>query len=90
MIAANERTPPTHRELYAATDRMNPSDIEQLLKLCCEDGSLIAVSQDLSWTPTGLELLRTGLRELFQIKPEVTLAEIRDALHDTQTCRAIG
>ncbi len=84
MIAANERTPPTHRELYAATDRMNPSDIEQLLKLCIEDGSLIAVSQDLSWTPTGLELLRTGLRELFQIKPEVTLAEIRDALRMTR------
>ena len=29
-------------------------------------------------------LLRTGLRELFQIKPEVTLAEIRDALRMTR------
>lgn len=84
MIAANERTPPTHRELYAATDRMSPGDIEQLLKLCREDGSLIAVSPDLSWTPTGLELLRTGLRELFATKPAVTLAEIRDALQMTR------
>lgn len=84
MIAANERTPPTHRELYAVTDRMSPGDIEQLLRLCREDGSLIAVSHDLSWTPTGLELLRTGLRDLFQTKPEVTLAEIRDALQMTR------
>ena len=84
IIAANERTPPTHRELYAATDRMSPGDIEELLKLCREDGSLIAVSHDLSWTPTGLELLRTGLRELFATKPAVTLAEIRDALQMTR------
>ena len=84
MIAANERTPPTHRELYAVTDRMSPGDVEQLLKLCREDGILIAVSHDLSWTPTGLELLRTGLRELFQTKPAVTLAEIRDALQMTR------
>ncbi len=84
MIAANERTPPTHRELFAATDRLSPGDIEQLLKLCREDGSLIAVSHDLSYTPAGLELLRTGLRELFQSKPEVTLAEIRDALQMTR------
>ncbi len=84
MIAANERTPPTHRELYTATDRMSPADIEQLLKLCREDGSLIAVSNDLSYTPTGLELLRTDLRKLFQTKPAVTLAEIRDALQMTR------
>ena len=84
MIAANERTPPTHRELYAATDRMSPGDIEQLLKLCREDGILIGVSPDLSWTPTGLELLRIGLRQLFETKPEVTLAEIRDALKMTR------
>ncbi len=84
MIAANDRTPPTHRELYAATDRMSPGDIEQLLRLCREDGSLIAVSHDLSYTPTGLELLRIDLRELFQTRPEVTLAEIRDALQMTR------
>ena len=84
MIAANERTPPTHRELYAATDRMSPGDIEQLLKLCREDGILIGVSPDLSWTPTGLELLRIGLRQLLETKPEVTLAEIRDALKMTR------
>ena len=84
MIAANARTPPTHRELYAATDRMSPGDIEQLLTLCREDGSLIAVSHDLSYTPSGLDLLRTGLRELFQTRAEVTLAEIRDALQMTR------
>ena len=84
MIAAHARTPPTHRELYVATDRMSPNDIEQLLKLCREDGTLIAVSHELSYTPAGLELLRSGLRELFQLKPEVTLAEIRDALQMTR------
>ena len=84
MIAAQARTPPTHRELCSATDRMSAADIEQLLRLCREDGTLIAVSHDLSYTPTGLESLRTSLRELFQTKSEVTLAEIRDALHMTR------
>jgi selenocysteine-specific elongation factor len=84
MIAANNRTPPTHRELYAATDRMSAPDIEQLLKLCREDGTLIAVSHDLSYTPEGLEILHGELRQLFQSKQEVTLAEIRDALQMTR------
>jgi len=84
MIAASHRTPPTHRELYAATDRMNSAEIEQLLNLCREDGTLIAVSQDLSYTPEGLQILRDELRQLFQVKPEVTLAEIRDALQMTR------
>ena len=83
-IAANERTPPTHRELYTATDRLSPNDIELLLKLCREDGTLVAVSPDLSYTPAGLEILRTDLRTLFQTKPAVTLAEIRDTLHMTR------
>jgi selenocysteine-specific elongation factor len=83
-IAAAERTPPTHRELYAATDRLSPNDIEQLLKLCREDGTLVGVSQDLSYTPAGLELLRSDLRTLFQTKPAVTLAEIRDTLQMTR------
>lgn len=83
-IAAAERTPPTHRELYAATDRLSPNDIEQLLKLCREDGTLVAVSQDLSYTPAGLELLRSDLRTLFQTRPAVTLAEIRDTLQMTR------
>ena len=84
MIAASQRTPPTHRELYAATDRLNSAEIEQLLNLCREDGTLIAVSQDLSYTPEGLQILRDELRQLFQVKPEVTLAEIRDALQMTR------
>lgn len=83
-IAANERTPPTHRELYTATDRLSPTDIELLLKLCREDGTLVAVSQDLSYTPAGLEILRTDLQSLFQTKPAVTLAEIRDTLQMTR------
>ena len=84
MISSNERTPPTHRELYAATDRMSSNDIEQLLKLCREDGILIAVSHDLSYTQAGLELLQSDLRSLLQTKPAVTLAEIRDALQMTR------
>ncbi|HQX51350.1 MAG TPA: selenocysteine-specific translation elongation factor [Planctomycetaceae bacterium] len=84
MIAAQERTPPMHRELYAATNRLSPADVEQLLRLCREDGTLIAVSPDLSYTPGGLESLQTSLRELFQSKAEVTLAEIRDALQMTR------
>ena len=83
-IAANERTPPTHRELYTATDRLSPNDIEQLLKLCREDGTLVAVSQDLSYTPAGLEILRTDLHTLFQTRSGVTLAEIRDTLQMTR------
>ena len=83
-IAANERTPPTHRELYTITDRLSPHDIEMLLKLCREDGTLIAVSQELSYTPAGLELLRADLRTLFQAKPSVTLAAIRDTLQMTR------
>ncbi len=83
-IAANERTPPTHRELYTVTDRLSANDIEQLLKLCREDGTLVAVNQDLSYTPTGLESLRADLRTLFQTKPAVTLAEIRDTLQMTR------
>lgn len=83
-IAANERTPPTHKELYAFTDRMSPADIEQLLKLCRDDGALIAVSPELSYTPAGMDLIRAELRALFQTKPEVTLAEIRDALQMTR------
>lgn len=84
MIAAQDRTPPTHRELHAATNRMSPADIDQLLRLCREDGTLIAVSQELSYTPAGLETLQSSLRELFQSKQEVTLAEIRDALQMTR------
>ena len=83
-IAANERTPPTHRELYTATDRLSPNDIEQLLKLCREDGTLVAVNQDLSYTPAGLELLRNDLRSLLQTNSAVTLAEIRDTLQMTR------
>ncbi len=83
-IAAHERTPPTHRELFTVTDRLSPNDIEQLLKLCHEDGTLIAVSQDLSYTPVGLNLLRTDLRSLLQTKSAVTLAEIRDTLQMTR------
>jgi selenocysteine-specific elongation factor len=84
MIAASNRTPPTHKELYAATDRMNSGDIEQLLNLCREDGVLIAVSHDLSYTLEGLQLLREELRKVFLVKAEVTLAEIRDALQMTR------
>lgn len=84
MITAHNRTPPTHRELYAATDRLSSQEIEQLLTLCREDGTLIAVSHDLSYTPEGLEILHAELRQLFQSRPQVTLAEIRDALQMTR------
>ncbi|MCA9010875.1 MAG: SelB C-terminal domain-containing protein, partial [Planctomycetaceae bacterium] len=84
MIANNNRTPPTHRELCAATDRMSSPEIEQLLTLCREDGALIAVSHELSYTPEGLEILQAELRQLFQSRKQVTLAEIRDALQMTR------
>ena len=84
MIAQNARTPPTHKELFAATDRLAPADIGQLLKLCHEDGTLIAVSPDLSYSPEGMDSLRQGLITLFATQPQATLAEIRDALQMTR------
>ena len=33
MIAASNRTPPTHRELCAATDRMSPADIDSTVEV---------------------------------------------------------
>jgi len=84
MIAQNSRTPPTHKELCAATDRLSPNDIGQLIKLCHDDGTLIAVSSELSYSPDGLESLRQGLVKLFTHQPQATLADIRDALQMTR------
>jgi selenocysteine-specific elongation factor len=84
QLQQHARTPPTHKELYAMTDRMGPADIEALLRLCHEDGSLIAVSQELSYVPGGLGELQRDLAALFATKPDVTLAEIRDALKMTR------
>ncbi len=84
MIARNARTPPTHKELFAATDRLSATDIAQLLQLCHDDGTLVAVSADLSYSPDGLESLRKGLVTLFATQPQATLAEIRDALQMTR------
>ena len=84
IIAQNARTPPTHKELCATTDRLSASDIVPLLKLCHEDGTLIAVSPDLSYSPDGLESLRQGLIALFGEQPQATLSEIRDALQMTR------
>ena len=84
LVQQQLRTPPTHKELCAATDRMAAADVEQLIRLCHQDGSLIAVSPDLSYSPPGLDELQRDLAALFVEKPEVTLAEIRDALRMTR------
>jgi selenocysteine-specific elongation factor len=83
-VQDGDRTPPTHKELLAVTGIPNVKELDSLISVAREDGLLVGVAADLTYSPASLESLRNDLRQLFDSTSSLTLAQIRDAFSITR------
>ena len=77
-ITAAGLTPPTQKELAAATSQ-DLDQVNVLLNLCVEDGLLVLVGDGLFFSPEALEQGRQVCRDLLAEQGEATMSQLREA-----------
>ena len=83
-IEAGGRTPPTHKELLSSTGVTNAKELNSLISLAREDGSLVGVSPELTYSPGSLRTIVQEIQQAFAGSSTLTLSQIRDALGMTR------
>ena len=71
-------TPPTVKVL-AAELKQTVAQLQPLLNLCIEDGLLVAVSDELYFTPQAVEAARRGCADYLGEHDGATLSQLREA-----------
>ena len=76
-------TPPTAAECQQRATK-NKDAVPQLLTLATNNGDLVEIGKDFFLHAQVLEEVKSKLRALFDTKPQLTMADIRDCLQSTR------
>ncbi|MBL8851007.1 MAG: selenocysteine-specific translation elongation factor [Planctomycetaceae bacterium] len=76
-VTRSAATPPTLRE-FSEQHRIELADLEPLVQVAVDEGTLVRLAPQLAIVPEALETLRRSLSDYFQKHPSAKVSEVRE------------
>jgi selenocysteine-specific elongation factor len=83
LLQKNEFQPPSKEELSQSL-KLDQKHLSDILKLMVKEGSLVRISDSMYLTSSAYNKMIEGLRNFYNKKAEMTVAEFRDILGTTR------